>query len=371
MVGLELGADDYVVKPFSGAEVIARMRAVLRRVKPAAPAPSDVVIGPLRVEFGSRRAFLDGDELALSRKEFDLLAELVAHAGRGRHARGPDLARVGRELVRVDQDAGRPRRLAAREARRRRVRAALAAHRARRRLPLHGAVGMGVLTLRARLVLVLAYVLVLAIGSMLVPLVRSRARPDRGRGVAGGRSGRPRWWRRPRPATRPTRRSWPRPSARRGARAGADRRRARRGAWRTPRPAASARTTRRGRRSRRRCAARTAQDERDSATLDERDPGHGGAGGARRAAGRRGADHPERRRGRPRGVVGDARARARGRDRAGARAGGGRVPGGVGRAAAAAAGVRRAAGGRGRPVRAGGDRGLARAARGRRRRSTR
>src|SRR6186997_674236 len=75
VVGLEPGADDYVVKPFSGAEVIARMRAVLRRVRPAVQ--SDVVIGPLRVELGSRRAFLSGDELALSRKEFDLLAELV------------------------------------------------------------------------------------------------------------------------------------------------------------------------------------------------------------------------------------------------------------------------------------------------------
>lgn len=80
VVGLELGADDYVVKPFSGAEVIARMRAVLRRVKPSA-LPSDVVIGPVRVELGARRAFLDGEELALSRKEFDLLAELVRHAG--------------------------------------------------------------------------------------------------------------------------------------------------------------------------------------------------------------------------------------------------------------------------------------------------
>jgi len=82
IVGLELGADDYVVKPFSGAEVIARMRAVLRRAKPAEPERAeDVEVGPLRVEFGSRRAFLAGDELALSRKEFDLLAELVSHAG--------------------------------------------------------------------------------------------------------------------------------------------------------------------------------------------------------------------------------------------------------------------------------------------------
>jgi two-component system response regulator RegX3 len=82
VVGLELGADDYVVKPFSGAEVIARMRAVLRRVRPpAAGAPEDVVIGPLRVEVAARRAYLDGEELQLSRKEFDLLSELVAHAG--------------------------------------------------------------------------------------------------------------------------------------------------------------------------------------------------------------------------------------------------------------------------------------------------
>jgi DNA-binding response OmpR family regulator len=82
VVGLELGADDYVVKPFSGAEVIARMRAVLRRVRPvASEAPSELSVGPLRVELGSRRAYLDGAELALSRKEFDLLTELMTHAG--------------------------------------------------------------------------------------------------------------------------------------------------------------------------------------------------------------------------------------------------------------------------------------------------
>ena len=81
VLGLELGADDYVVKPFSGAEVIARMRAVLRRAR-SAPEPSPVVeIGPLRVDSGSRRVWLSHEELSLSRKEFDLLAELVAHAG--------------------------------------------------------------------------------------------------------------------------------------------------------------------------------------------------------------------------------------------------------------------------------------------------
>jgi len=82
IVGLEIGADDYVVKPFSGAEVVARMRAVLRRVRREPDtAPAQASIGPLRVDMPSRRATLDGEEVRLSRKEFDLLAELVAHAG--------------------------------------------------------------------------------------------------------------------------------------------------------------------------------------------------------------------------------------------------------------------------------------------------
>jgi DNA-binding response OmpR family regulator len=86
IVGLELGADDYVVKPFSGAEVIARIRAVLRRAKPTAAAegaPEEpITIDDLHVDLAARRATLDNEELALSRKEFDLLAELVRNAGR-------------------------------------------------------------------------------------------------------------------------------------------------------------------------------------------------------------------------------------------------------------------------------------------------
>ena len=83
VVGLELGADDYVVKPFSAVEVIARIRAVLRRT--ASPAASGAR-GPIRVRdlevvLSARRATLAGAELELSRKEFDLLAELVLHAG--------------------------------------------------------------------------------------------------------------------------------------------------------------------------------------------------------------------------------------------------------------------------------------------------
>jgi two-component system, OmpR family, response regulator RegX3 len=86
IVGLEIGADDYVVKPFSGAEVIARMRAILRRVpaagaEDASPPAAPVRIGELEVDPGARRVLLAGEELQLARKEFDLLAELIRHAG--------------------------------------------------------------------------------------------------------------------------------------------------------------------------------------------------------------------------------------------------------------------------------------------------
>src|SRR4051795_10288066 len=78
IVGLEIGADDYVVKPFSGAEVIARIRAVLRRRGLATdPAPIPYAVGDLRIDAAARRAWRAGEELALTRKEFDLLHELA------------------------------------------------------------------------------------------------------------------------------------------------------------------------------------------------------------------------------------------------------------------------------------------------------
>jgi len=84
IVGLELGADDYVVKPFSGAEVIARIRAVLRRAghERVAPAGGRLAARDVEVDLGSRRAWRSGAEVELSRKEFDLLAALVREAGR-------------------------------------------------------------------------------------------------------------------------------------------------------------------------------------------------------------------------------------------------------------------------------------------------
>ena len=83
VVGLELGADDYVVKPFSVAEVAARIRAVLRRAQPpAAVAPQPVALGDLRIDPATRSATLRGADLGLARKEFDLLARLARDAGR-------------------------------------------------------------------------------------------------------------------------------------------------------------------------------------------------------------------------------------------------------------------------------------------------
>jgi two-component system, OmpR family, response regulator RegX3 len=82
VVGLELGADDYVVKPFSSAEVIARIRAVLRRAAKGGGVAGPQAIGELEIDPGARRATLAGEELDLTRREFDLLARLARDAGR-------------------------------------------------------------------------------------------------------------------------------------------------------------------------------------------------------------------------------------------------------------------------------------------------
>jgi two-component system, OmpR family, response regulator RegX3 len=83
IVGLELGADDYVVKPFSARELVARVRAVLRRAAEAGErrAEGATEIGELRVDPARRTASFRHEELELSRKEFDLLRLLVDNAG--------------------------------------------------------------------------------------------------------------------------------------------------------------------------------------------------------------------------------------------------------------------------------------------------
>ena len=75
VIGLEVGADDYVTKPFSPRELVARVRAVLRRSEGAVAAPVDEVVehGPLRLDVARRLAFVDEQELSLTTLEFDLL----------------------------------------------------------------------------------------------------------------------------------------------------------------------------------------------------------------------------------------------------------------------------------------------------------
>ncbi len=79
--GLQLGADDYVVKPFSPAELVARVDAVLRRTAPDPAVQAPLKVGELVVEPAGRRATIRGQELALTQREFDLLHFLARHPG--------------------------------------------------------------------------------------------------------------------------------------------------------------------------------------------------------------------------------------------------------------------------------------------------
>jgi two-component system response regulator ResD len=85
IVGLRRGADDYVVKPFSPAEIVARVDAVLRRASPSAdtePPLEEIVSGELRIEPAGRTVFLSEAEVALTAREFDLLWHLARNPGR-------------------------------------------------------------------------------------------------------------------------------------------------------------------------------------------------------------------------------------------------------------------------------------------------
>jgi DNA-binding response OmpR family regulator len=82
VAGLQTGADDYVVKPYSMAELNARIEAVLRRTARAVPAPSEVLsAGPVRIDLNAHRVTVGAREATLTRKEFEILAVLARTPG--------------------------------------------------------------------------------------------------------------------------------------------------------------------------------------------------------------------------------------------------------------------------------------------------
>jgi two-component system, OmpR family, response regulator ResD len=81
VIGLRLGADDYVVKPFSPAELVARVDAVLRRVDTSPGLPEPLELSDMTIDPASRRAFVRGEEVQLTQREFDVLLFLARHPG--------------------------------------------------------------------------------------------------------------------------------------------------------------------------------------------------------------------------------------------------------------------------------------------------
>jgi two-component system, OmpR family, response regulator ResD len=81
VIGLRLGADDYVVKPFSPAELVARVDAVLRRIDNAPAREAPLELSEMTIDPGARRVFVRGEEVQLTQREFDVLLFLARHPG--------------------------------------------------------------------------------------------------------------------------------------------------------------------------------------------------------------------------------------------------------------------------------------------------
>jgi DNA-binding response OmpR family regulator len=82
VLGLQAGSDDYLVKPYGFRELLARMEAVMRRVRPRSPGPRSIKHGPLYVDAAARQVWLHDRPVSLTRKEFDLLYLLAAQRGK-------------------------------------------------------------------------------------------------------------------------------------------------------------------------------------------------------------------------------------------------------------------------------------------------
>ena len=82
VLGLELGADDYITKPFSPREVVARVKSVVRRASLVSGDDAPLVLGVVTVDLVTRRVSVDGEPVSLTATEFDLLAHLMRHPGR-------------------------------------------------------------------------------------------------------------------------------------------------------------------------------------------------------------------------------------------------------------------------------------------------
>lgn len=103
VLGLELGADDYVAKPCLPRELVARIRAILRRVQQQQDEPTEVRVGPLTLEPGSRKAWVNGQQIQLTGAEFSVLWVLACQAGRLVSKAELSLQALGKTLTQYDR----------------------------------------------------------------------------------------------------------------------------------------------------------------------------------------------------------------------------------------------------------------------------
>ena len=103
VLGLELGADDYVAKPCLPRELVARIRAILRRVQQQQDEPVEVRVGPLTLDPGSRKAWVNGQTVQLTGAEFSVLWVLACQAGRLVSKAELSLQALGKTLTQYDR----------------------------------------------------------------------------------------------------------------------------------------------------------------------------------------------------------------------------------------------------------------------------